>query len=135
MCCARWLLSFLLFGLTSQMVGCGTRTTVAGFSDSPDGKFRLYIRKQGATRRAYNDESEKNVTLTVVKANALETPIFKTNFVVRSSALTSDIKWEEDDSFSITLYDYGAGIDMYDGRKQGIPTRHIRSIRFRFDSR
>lgn len=153
-----YLFTGLLISTVMCCVGCRISTFTGGANDSPDGKYVVYGHIRGAGGRAYIDDTEKTVfitietkgnqTLTMVTNNqnvvtATETavavggesgkPLLKKKYQVRGADVSWDATWEKNDNVTISLYDYGPGVYWEDARKNGTPKRQIRTLHYVFD--
>ena len=68
--------------------GC-SRTVIGGFVDSPDSKYRMYGRVYGVFGRAFLDDTDKTVRISIVLNDARETILFRKEIRVKGS----DVGW------------------------------------------
>jgi len=89
--------------------GC-TRTVVGGFSDSPDKKYRVYVRIYGAYGRAFIENTAKKVFITIVENGADEKVLLKKGYRLRGSDLGCLPIWDKQHNLTVIVYDYGPGV-------------------------
>jgi hypothetical protein len=123
-----------MIGLT--IISSCTRTVIGGFSDSPAKTFRVYGRGFGALRKAYVDETRKQVRITFVTNSSAEAQIgqFTFNFKAASD-LGWDAKWDGEKRVTIGFFDYGPGISSYDVKENKAPRRDFGAAVFVYDEK
>jgi hypothetical protein len=53
---------------------------------------------------------------------------------LRGSDLEWTSRWDEQDSLSITFFDYGAGVEVPYSSRDAAPKRNLRTLNYQFDS-
>ena len=115
-------------------VGC-TATYMAGYTDSPDGKYRFYGSVRGSYGRSFDEQTTKVIRIRIVSIGGSEIDLFKEKFKVTGSDVCWDAKWDSKDNLVLSIYDFGPGIDRYDAVQKGSPTNHIRTVIYHFNSK
>jgi hypothetical protein len=122
----------LLFCLVTAFLGC-SRTVTGGYTDSPDNKYRLYLRTFGAYGHAFDDNTSKTLRITIVENDNPKVTLFTKDYSIRGSSVSCNSIWDKEDNVTVVAFDYGPGVDRSDGESNGSPTNHIRTLAFRFD--
>lgn len=112
--------------------GC-SRTVTGGFDDSPDKKFRIYGRVYGAPGKAFLDETEKTVRISVVTADANETLLFREKIDVKGSDVGWDCTWDKGDNAEIVVFTYGPNVDQADAVKAGTLSNLLATVSLTLD--
>jgi len=108
----------------------------AGSVDSPDGKYLVHGHVRGAYGRAFIDQTEKAIWVTIFEiSGGSEKSLFQRKYRVQGSDVCWDADWDKDDNLTLVFYDYGPGVNFYDARKSGTPKRQICTMRYHFDSK
>jgi hypothetical protein len=140
-------------------IGC-ISTYTAGSDESPDGAYVVFGHIRGAGGRAYIDNTEKTVFITIEAKGTQKTavvtnyqngtvvsesvvavsgkpgkPLLEKQYLIRGSDVCWDDVWGKDDNVTVFLYDYGPGVSSYDAKKNGTPKRQILTVNYRFDSK
>ena len=59
-------LTLLLLSVAIMFLGC-SRTVTGGYEDSPDGKYRIWVRTFGAYGHAFTDYTRKTIRISIVE--------------------------------------------------------------------
>jgi hypothetical protein len=121
---------FALPCLVLLFTNCGTRTVVGGYSDSPDGEYRVYARLYGAYGRAYDDKTSKSVVITLTKKGNEGSPLLKRSYRFTGSSARWDANWQTNGELTVVVFDYGIGTDRVDGARANLPKRQLLSVSF-----
>src|SRR5690242_3481887 len=117
--------------------GC-SRTVTGGYEDSPDGKFRLWVRTFGAYGRAFLDRTRKTVSVRLVevlgdKNNWNEKSLFEKEYHFTCADVGLRTSWDTNNNVTAVVYDWPDGVVESDAKKRGIASNHIATLRFEFD--
>jgi len=117
---------------------CSTRTVTGGYEDSPDGKFRLWVRTFGAYRRAFVDRTPKTIRVRFVeilgdKNNWNEKLLLEREYHFTCADVGLKTSWDTNNNLTAVVYDWPSGMVESDAQKQGIPSNYIATLRFQFD--
>ena len=127
----------VLVGVSMALCGC-TRTVTGGYKDSPDGKYRVWVRTFGAYGHAFLDHTRKTVRLTLVEIigperNGDERPLFTKEYHFQGSDVLVNTSWDTEDNLSAVIYDYAPGVYWEDAQKAGSPSNHIATVSLDLD--
>jgi hypothetical protein len=111
------LFPLLLFG-SFGLAGC-TRTVAGGYTDSPDGQYRMYGRVFGAVR------------ITILKNEVSDQPLFTKVYRVVGSDVTWHATWRDKSELTVVVYDYGAGVSHFDVKSGA--TNYLGALAYKFD--
>lgn len=114
------------------VAGC-SRTVVGGFLDSPDEKYRVYVRTYGAYGHRFVDETAKVLRVTIVRNDGSGTILFKKEYRIRGSDIVANTAWDQRGNVVVILYDYGSGVVRSEGREKSYRTNYLRTIVCRFE--
>jgi hypothetical protein len=103
---------------------------VGGYEDSPDNKYRLYVRTFGAYGHAFADNTTKNLQISIFPKDHQRTPLFTKEYRIRGSFMCCSSLWDKENNIRVIVYDYGPGVVA----ASGFPTNHLRTLSFRFAS-
>jgi hypothetical protein len=122
------------------LAACSSRTVTGGYEDSPDGKFRLWIRKFGAYGRAFVDRTEKVVHVRLVeilgdKNNWNEKLLFEKDYHFTCADVGLQTSWDANHNLTAVVYDWPDGVVESDAEKQGIKSNYIATLSFEFDNK
>lgn len=122
----------LLLGTTISLLGC-SRTVTGGYEDSPDGKYRVWIRNFGAYGHAFTDRTRKIVRIRLVgiigaKHKWEEKLLFTKEYHFQCSDVMVDTSWDKEDNLNAVIYDYAPGVYWEDARKAGSPSNYIATV-------
>jgi hypothetical protein len=117
--------------------GC-SRTVTGGYDDSPDGKFRLWVRTFGAYRHAFVDRTRKTIRVRLVevigdKNNWNEKLVFEKKYHFTCADVGLETSWDTNNNLTAVVYDWPDGLVESDAEKQGIASNYIATLRFKFD--
>src|SRR5258705_9820196 len=123
---------FVLLLTVIGLLGC-SRTVTGGYEDSPDGKYRVWIRKFGAYGQAFTDHTRKIVRLSLVEVigastNWNERPLFTKEYHFKCSDVMVGTSWDKEDNLTAVIYDYAPGVYSEDARKAGSPSNYIATV-------
>src|SRR5438067_12739014 len=95
----------------AMLVGC-SRTVTGGYEDSPDGKYRLWVRKFGAYGQAYVDRTPKTIRIRLVKVlgdknHWQEKLLFEKNYRFTCGFVDMDTTWDKENNLTLVVYDWG----------------------------
>jgi hypothetical protein len=126
---------FLLF-CVSLLLGC-SRTVIGGYEDSPDGKYRLWVRTFGAYGHAFADRTSKTIRIRLVevigdKKNWEEKALFEKKYHFKCSDVVLNSSWDKQNNVTVIVYDWG-GMPRSDAQKQGVASNYIATLAFAYD--
>ena len=118
--------------LTAVLVvflGCG-RVVTGGYADSPDGKYRCWMRQFGPYNYSLIDRYTIRIRLAEVldKTNWLEKPLFTKEYRFKNPHVQVAPSWDKEDNLTIVLYDYGHGVSREAALKAGSPSNVIATV-------
>lgn len=128
------IISVLLLGCVAILVGC-SRTVLGGYEDSPDGKYRLFVRLFGAVGHAFVDRTGKTILFSINATNNYEHLLFRKEYRVKGSDICWNSTWDKEDNVTVVLYDYRPGVSHFDAMAKAVPTNYICTFVFRRDSK
>jgi hypothetical protein len=132
---ARWRIFVIpLFVLAAAVfiTSCGSRTRVDKVVPSPDGDTRLGIIVFGAVGRSYIEQTEKEVSIYIVRGvSTNETILFQHSYHFTASDLFWNVSWNSTNAVTVQLYDWGKGISGH--LDLTVPTNHIATLNFNLD--
>ena len=126
------LIAFALFAST----GC-TKTGVGGHfyfpskSDATSAKYNLVIDVEGAYRSAYVDKTKKEVRITIWEGSK---SVLSREYTVTAADLDWDVQWDKQEDLQITFFDFPDGKSGYGNYAFTLPSKHIFSVRFTYDT-
>lgn len=126
-------------GIAVAVLGC-SRTVTGGYEDSPDGKYRVWVRAFGAYGRAFLERTRKTVRIRLVevigaKTNWNERPLFTKEYHFTCSDVMVNTSWDKEDNLTAVIYDYPPGVYWEDARKEGTPSNYIGTIALLLDKK
>ena len=126
-----WGYSFLL-GIGVLLLGC-SRTVTGGYEDSPDGKYRVWIRNFGAYGRAFTYRTRKIVRISLVeivgaKTNWDEKLLFTKEYHFKCADVMVNTSWDKEDNLTAVVYDYAPGMSWESARKAASPSNYIATV-------
>ena len=71
----------------------------------------------------------------IYATNNYEHLLFRKEYRVKGSDICLNSTWDKEDNITVVVYDYGRGVDHFDGIAKGAPTNYICSMVFRLDSK
>lgn len=129
---SRFITHFTLTVALAGFLGC-SRTVTGGYEDSPDGKYRVWVRTFGAYGHAFTDHTQKIIRLRLVevvgnRTNWQEKPLFTKEYHFKCSDVMMNTSWDKEDNFTAVIYDYPPGVYWEDARKAGSPSNYIATV-------
>jgi hypothetical protein len=112
--------------------GC-TRTVIGGYCDSPNQKYRVYVRVYGPYGRSFLETNRKTVRVTVADTRAKGATLLDQQYSVIGYDVASRVHWNGSDEVSVVIYDYGASHDRWEAKTTSLPTNTLRSLTFHLD--
>ena len=130
------LLPLFCFGIFG---GC-SRTVTGGYEDSPDGKYRLWVRTFGAYGRAFVDRKSKTLRVRLVevigdKNKWDEKLLFEKEYHFKCADVGLETSWGAQHSLTAIVYDWPDGVVESDAKKQGLASNFIAKLTFEFDQK
>lgn len=127
--------SIALFSLVVALagfLGC-SRTVTGGYEDSPDGKYRVWVRTFGAYGHAFTDHTRKTIRMRLVEVIGSETNgderlLFTKEYHFECSDVVVHISWDKEDNLTAVIYDYAPGVYREDARKAGSRSNYISTV-------
>ena len=120
--------------LAALGAGC-TRTVGGGSEESPDGKYRIYGRIQGAAGRRFVDSTSKQIFIKITKVGNPETLLYAREIRTNASDLTFHAVWQTNGGLVLTFFDYGPGVSAANASRTGAPSNHILTASYSFDAK
>jgi hypothetical protein len=112
-------------GCTHTHVGDGEGTL------SPDGRFRLAVGIDGASRHAYVDKTKKTVSILIGSGSGTNwVCLYQHDYVLTGSDMTWETHWSSPEAVSVALYDWGDGVSNYNNMNHMTSSNHIALISF-----
>jgi hypothetical protein len=129
----KWFL-FALIGLTTSFLGCVATYTTNSFA-SPDGNYLVhtYLRGSLVLGRGLYDESGKLLVVTLISDDPSRPGSYRKKFHIYGSYVHWHDIWDDHDSLSLLIYDYGANVGgMYAKirKNPGAPMQYRCTIKF-----
>lgn len=129
-------LPFLLLCL-ALIVGC-SRTVTGGYEDSPDGKYRLWVRTFGAYGRAFVDRTPKTIHVRLVELlgdenNQNEKLLFENDYRFTCADVCLQASWDTNNNVTAVVFDWPGGVTGSNAKKQSIASNYIATLRFDLD--
>jgi hypothetical protein len=129
----RLLAAPLVLGVLTPVVGC-SRVQVGGYSDSPDGKYRLFIDTLGGYGCSYYADTAKDLYIAIHVKDERWMELLNKHYRIRGSDVTCDCNWDPSNNVTVVLYDYGPGVAHYGLKNEESQKRIIRTVAYRFDT-
>jgi hypothetical protein len=127
-----WLYAVLVVA-TAIFSGCRA-TYFAGSSDAP-GNYRVYVKVRGAYGCSFSAETKKSIFVNIVKTGKVEKSLLQKKYCLNGSDICWQAAWDKDNNLTLAFFDYGSGANRWDARKNGLPKRQIRTIKYGFESK
>lgn len=110
-------------------LGC-SRIVTGGYTDSPDGKYRCWMRQFGPLNYAPIDRWTLRISVVEIvdKTNWVEKPLFTKEYRFKHPNVQIDPSWDKEDNFRMVLYEYGSGVVREDALKAGSPSNVIETV-------
>jgi hypothetical protein len=119
--------AWTLLCLISFGAGCMHTVTGSGKVLSPDGTLAVWVRKHGASGKAFSDMTLKRVFIVI---GPVESKVQEKDFVKELKFTAADLEqntvWKSTNEVQITFYDFGDGISSYDRR--GAPSNYVGTV-------
>jgi hypothetical protein len=122
--------------LTLCLAGCFSHTHVGDGlgTPSPDGKFRLAVGVDGASRHAYVDKTKKKVWIWIGSSSGTNsTLLFEHAYVLTGSDVAWETRWSGPEAVSVEIYDWGDGVSNYNNMNHLTASNHIALLSFMLD--
>jgi hypothetical protein len=128
-------LAALIPGLLA-FYGC-SRAVTGGFADSPDGKYRCWMRQFGPYNCALVDRWTLRIRVVEVidKTNWVERPLFTKEYRFKHPDVHTDASWDKEDNFRMVLYEYGRGVSRGAALEAGSPSNLIEVVSLIMDKK
>ena len=110
------------------IMGCSYTSTGKPINPSPDNKYNLGIRSDGAYGKAYINHTIKKIYIWI-EENSNQKLIFNTTLQIKASDLEFNVIWDKNYNVTIECYDYGDNVSNYNGMDKSIPKRILRVIK------
>ena len=109
--------------------------TIDGPASRSFGKLEMNIAAHGSTGRAYDDEANKMVELSIVARTQSgdERVLAQKEYRLKAASLDWLVTWNEAEQVSVILFDYGAGVGSLEGKRMRHPRRDVSKVSFQFD--
>jgi hypothetical protein len=129
--------TLVLLGSAVAIVGCSS-TVTGGYRDSPDGKYRLWMRTFGAYRHAFVEHTPKTIRISLVKiigekSKWNEQPLFAKEYHFACADVCVTSSWDKQDNLSLIIYEYGSGVSSSYTEKTHAESNYIATPRFILD--
>lgn len=117
-------------------LGC-SRIVTGGYADSPDGKYRCWIRQFGPYNHALFDRYTIRIRVVEVidKTNWVEKPLFTRQYRFTNPDVQIDPSWDKDGNFRMVLYEYGRGVSREAALKAGSPSNLLAAVSLSMDKK
>lgn len=130
-------LTLLLLTSALGIIGC-SRTVTGGYENSPDGKYRLWVRTIGAYGHAFVDRTHKTVRIRVdenpnLKNGGREVILFSKEYHFTCADVSLNSSWDDKGNLTLVVYDFGPGVSSYDAAQTHIASNHIATLSLTFD--
>src|SRR5207245_1635094 len=83
--------------------------------------------------RSFLDNTSKTIRISIVSTAANEPLLLQKEYRLHAANLGWDATWDEHNNLTVVLFEYPAGVNLYDLSNRRVATNHIRSVIFRFD--
>ena len=113
----------------AALAGC-SRAVTGGYKDSPDGKFRCWMRQFGPYNHTLRERYKTRIRVVEVinKTNWVEKPLFTKEYQFSNPDVLIDPSWDKEDNLKIVLYDYGPGVSWEAARQAGLASNVIATV-------
>jgi hypothetical protein len=114
----------------AAFLGC-SRIATGGYTDSPDGKYRCWMREFGPLSYSlidhYTDRIQVAEVLANTKTNYVEKILFTKKYRFKHS-VEIDASWDKENNLKVIFYDYGPGVSRTDALKAGSPSNLLATV-------
>jgi hypothetical protein len=113
----------------AALAGC-SRAVTGGYKDSPDGKYRCWMRQFGPYNYALRKRYAIRIRVVEVmdKTNWVEKPLFTKEYQFKNPDVLIDPSWDKEDNLRIVLYDYAAGVSWEAAKRAGLASNVIATV-------
>jgi hypothetical protein len=135
---ARGVLALVLLSVAAMallLAGCShTHVSDGSGTSSPGGRFYLAVACNGASGRAYIDNTRKKIRIGIFNGNA-DAPglLFEHTYTMTGSDITWKTYWSSVDTVSVEIYDWGNGVSNYNNMLHLAVSNHIALLVFALD--
>jgi len=130
-------LTFILLTVLTAFIGC-SRAVTGGYADSPDGKYRCWMREFGPLSYSLINRYTMRIQVAEVIANTKTNYVEKLLFTKRyrfKNSVEIDTSWDKENNLKLVIYDYGPDVSRTDALQACSPSNLLAIVSLVLDKK